>query len=157
MRELLFKAKTKIIAGTYNFGVEDGVWVEGLPCEKAGKWMIRQFERDGGGYADYVGYEVDPETICQYTGEKDKNGEKIFEGNIVKGAGDIGVVIYSGGRFEIDWQDSFDLRTDLEYWCATGRIEIAGNIYDNPELAPNAEVGRDESKAKGDDLPALEL
>ena len=70
MREILFKAKTKMIVGTYNCGKDDGEWVKGyLRCD-CGKWLIYQFEFDR---ADQVAYEVDPETICQYTGFTDNN------------------------------------------------------------------------------------
>lgn len=67
----LFKAKTAQIVGIYNNGVEDGVWVHGsLRCD-VGKYTIFQFETER---ADYVEYEIDPSTICQCTGLKDRNG-----------------------------------------------------------------------------------
>lgn len=62
----LFKAKTAKIVGTYNNDVEDGVWVHGsLRCD-VGKYTIFQFET---ARADYVEYEIDPSTICQYIGK----------------------------------------------------------------------------------------
>ena len=75
MREILFRAKTKMIVGTYNCGKEDGEWVMGCLYHDVGKWIIRQFELDR---ADYVGYEVDPETICQYVDFDDKDGKKLI-------------------------------------------------------------------------------
>ena len=56
----LFRGKAKCIVGTYNFGKEDGEWVEGsLRCD-CGKYTIFQFETDS---ADYIAYEVDPKTL----------------------------------------------------------------------------------------------
>lgn len=71
----LYKAKTAKIVSAYN-NAEDGVWVKGyLRCD-TGKWTIYQFEFDR---ADYVFYEIDPDTICQCTGLKDKNNNLIWE------------------------------------------------------------------------------
>lgn len=78
----LFKAKTAKIVDTYNNDVEDGVWVHGsLRCD-VGKYTIFQFETER---ADYVEYEIDPTTICQCTGMKDKNGKLIWENDILDG------------------------------------------------------------------------
>lgn len=75
----LFKAKTARIVDSFN-NAEDGIWVKGyLKCD-TGKWEISQFEYDR---ADYVWYEVDPSTICQCTGLRDKNGKLIWENDIV--------------------------------------------------------------------------
>lgn len=77
----LFKSKTAKIVDEYNNDVEDGVWVQGsLRCD-VGKYTIFQFETER---ADYVEYEIDPSTICQCTGLKDKNGTLIWENDIVK-------------------------------------------------------------------------
>ncbi len=149
MREILFRAKTKMIVGTYNCGKEDGEWGVGCLYCDVGKWIIRQFELDR---ADYVGYEVDPETVCQYTGLTDKNGRKIFEGDIIskkvsiynlggmKPTGErmlVGAVIwdesssiYPGG-WSIKAKDEHG--NDAVYIFDNG-FKIIGNIFDNPGL-----------------------
>lgn len=94
---------------------------------------------------------VTPETIGQYTGLTDKNGNKIFEGDIVKWShtflGEdrpyhIGRVAYKKAQFVVENRDVFaHCGTCSEpFGCAcrmndTNRdFEVIGNIYDNPEL-----------------------
>ena len=125
-----------MIVSTYNSGKEDGKWVYGLLCEFVGKWTIRQFEYDR---ADYVSYEVDPETVCQYTGLTDKNGNKIFEGDIVKAPflcgvtkkNITGIVEYKKGIFNFKHTKEEYGRQLLGY---VDDIDVIGNIFDNPEL-----------------------
>ena len=142
----LFKAKTARIVDTYN-NAEDGVWVKGSLREDCGKYTIFQFEFDR---ADYVPYEVDPETICQCTGLKDKNGRLIFENDIVKDLfSDTAAPIRYGSYqscfdstkvehvgFYVDWSGKYNknYRKDLGYWIHMVDAELIGNTFDNPEL-----------------------
>lgn len=142
MREILFIGKTKAIAGSpYNNGKPDGEWVKGYLYNDVGCWKIRQFETD---CADYVSYEVDPETVGQYTGMKDINDEKIFEGYIVKfkmfnALGyireRIGVVKYYD---ELPIFYIYANTGDAWDWVQCDNIEVIGNIHDNPELMEGA-------------------
>lgn len=127
MREIEFRGKTtsEVWGGNQ---VEDGTWVYGFYRDKVGLPVISQFETER---CDYVDYEIDRNTLGQYTGLKDKNGKKIFEGDIVKDIlGQIGQIVYKEkySAFVVDkWEVGYAL------WFDKG-IEVIGNIYDNPEL-----------------------
>lgn len=126
----LFKAKTSQIVGTYNNGIKDGVWVRGsLRCD-VGKYTIFQFENER---ADYVEYEIDPSTICQCTGLKDKNGNLIWENDIVKINNSKANMLITFRNFEIicTIPDEKYYKHRLEY---DTEYEVVGNIFDNPEL-----------------------
>lgn len=89
--------------------------------------------------------EVDPATVGQYTGLKDRNGVRIFEGDIFRCKDARGYVrfgtyasAYSSGDthvgFFIEWIVDRMLRIDLAFWTNQREIEVGGNIHDNPEL-----------------------
>src|SRR5690554_2023207 len=80
--------------------------------------------------------EVDPKTIGQFTGLKDKSGQEIYEGDVVKYGDTIHEVVfeqrnntaYFGLTYSPEETRSFGHYQDLQ------QIEIIGNIYENPEL-----------------------
>ena len=139
-REILFRGKRKP-------GEE---WVYGdLIREKDafGEICTRIFQIKGNGL--FRKNEVDPETVCQYTGLTDKNGRKIFEGDICEfSVFDYndhdtqykGIVVYSGSRFML-WKSKeseyygYDGGFDLDWVVSQDdEFKITGNIFDNPEL-----------------------
>ncbi|EKO3230134.1 TPA: YopX family protein [Listeria innocua] len=79
---------------------------------------------------------VDPETVGQYTGLKDKNGKKIFEGDICWEEHNecYGVVKFEDAKFLYLWEN---IAEDL--WEVADGIEICGNIHENLELLEVAE------------------
>lgn len=82
-------------------------------------------------------WEIDPNTVGQYTGLKDKNGREIYEGDIISARGIILTVKYIGGVFfacNVDSNiDKYPLYILCEWENESG-CEIIGNIHNNPEL-----------------------
>ncbi|MCM1329974.1 MAG: YopX family protein [Ruminococcus sp.] len=143
MREILFRAKmmynnVPISSSIY----KKGNWVYGnlIKITAGGVVHAHIYEHSG---------EVDPETVGQFTGLLDKNGNKVFEGDIVHGNvfGDdwIGVIVWInriagfGVRYlhrsePTAWENSSMLRLLTSFPTDEFAAEIVGNIHDNPEL-----------------------
>ena len=118
MREILFRGKTK-----------QGEWVYGLP-------FYTNEIIDGIESKDGKLYYVIPETVGQFTGLTDKNGKKVFEGDIVQqeitwreNQPQTWIVEYEYGGF-IPFAEDPE-QTDF-MWDRP--FEVIGNIHDNPEL-----------------------
>lgn len=120
-REILFKGKRK----------DNGMW-------EYGNLSMRDETRRSKYYIgqNMLGYEVLPETIGQYTGLTDKNGRKIFEGDILKAMGvdgeQIAPVVFRKGFFVLDEKNAF-IRLGVGAFRKR-QLEVIGNIHDNPEL-----------------------
>lgn len=142
MREILFRGKR----------IDNGEWTEGY-------YYKAKYCRTDDELCDYITvphpkeynepssrYIVDPDTVGQYTGLTDKNGKKIFEGDIV-------LVPYIDPIFKCTWNDTSPCEEAIVKYCngvfyveyiesgdkftlsaMDGYMKIVGNIYDNPEL-----------------------
>ena len=121
----LFKAK-----------ICNGEWVAGFLHCKNDKWYISN--KAGSPFA----FEVRPDTICQCTGLKDKNGKLIWENDVV---GFWDTYSTENGQAEMDcigkvvWDDetiSFQVtnRLSAESYEVLDECSVIGNIFDNPEL-----------------------
>lgn len=83
-----------------------------------------------------ITHKVDPSTICQCTGLKDKNGKLIWENDVVKCKVGTAKVIFDRLEWRIEWLENNLWRKDLYYWAVEDiqKTEVIGNIFDNPEL-----------------------
>lgn len=140
MREILFRGKRK----------DNGEWVEGYFCRKYFSELphdrcVIQYKTEctKEWRPDYMVAEVIPETVGQYTGLTDKNGKKLFEGDIVKDSFLLGKVVYATPQDGFDGiagfmvDDVFDgLQNYNGFWH---QVEVIGNIHDNPDLLKGGE------------------
>lgn len=162
MREILFRGKT----------YEEGLWIEGsLIIDERGNYYIGKYieakgersyyctmRRNGKTINRFIGIGfafVIPETVGQFTGLYDKNGKKIFEGDILKGEqypfkDDDGDYNYFAQVTWFDNSPAFGIYTFKNpqsnvRGISTGNtayiedfssedFEVIGNVYDNPEL-----------------------
>ena len=128
MREIIFRGKR----------VDNGEWVYGNYAftDNDGKQHFI-FQNNAFEYA------VIPQTVGQYTGLTDKNGKKIFEGDVVR------YIAQKSGRtilYDVEWQEEmsrFEMKTindgiKIHEWLERSKAnycyEVIGNIHDNPEL-----------------------
>ena len=128
MREILFRGKR----------VDNGEWIEGFYAHSGEKKYILIDNDIAVGYLAMK--EVNPDTIGQYTGLTDKNGSKIFEGDIVKCISKFNVkdmvVIFETTEFHLVDCQRYKNYTECCGYRQFGMMEteVIGNIYDNPEL-----------------------
>ena len=131
MREILFKAKR----------IDNGEWVEGCLVidhsrSNLFEYRLRPVE-SGVLYAP----PINPETICQFTGLTDKNGNKIWENDICDRKEKYPEIVnMSNGDWTLDYSYLFGKELGSCY-CNLGFyvnerkcVEVKGNIFDNPEL-----------------------
>lgn len=135
MREILFKAKR----------IDNGDWVKGLLTIMWGQYHIINPNDEN------TAYPIDTDSLCQYTGLNDKNGNKIWENDIVKQYADCsetGIPLYYFLRVYWD-EDYCEYRFDNEYVLGSSEpisefvdfrddLEVIGNVFDNPELLERA-------------------
>lgn len=135
MREILFRGKRK----------DNGKWVQGfyIHHRNAAHYII---DVQHGGYEDMNGeffvprwYQVDPETVSEFISMTDKNGKRIFEGDIVRHRDNVYVISYitKYSRFAGTMPGCVMAVFNL-FTC-----EVIGNIHDNPELIGEREDNGD--------------
>ena len=129
MREILFRGKAAC-----------GAWVQGdLINRKIWYSEFKVIRAEDSGFDNYIEYEVITETIGQYTGLTDKNGKKIFEGDIVEFDGElcyaVYYIIFVDGCFRIAQNGKYSYTLHNLY----SSLEVIGNIHDHPELLKGGE------------------
>ena len=137
MREIEFRGK-RLDNGEWTYGTGI-VQVEENTYDTNKYEIVQKVNYDELDYfmPSYETKEVNPKTIGQYTGLKDKNGKKIFGGDIVKvfinGKWWIAKVIYEYSGFTIDITNNKELEFGRK-GIIERFTEVIGNIHDNPEL-----------------------
>lgn len=148
MRDILFKAKR----------IDNGEWVEGyyvyhikrticafndkVKAEDEQHVIMQDGFSDWNMPRDTVHYDINPDTLCQYTGLTDKNGKKIWENDIVKPDDTV-----TNEDYIIGWDKEMgafvfcDINTNNSLYVLVAHyiesiqsVEVIGNIFDNPEL-----------------------
>lgn len=121
MREILFRGKDI-----------KGNWHIGLLAHMGNAWYIS----NKAGVA--TAYEVIPSTVGQYTGLTDKNGTRIFEGDILKHRVQGDILVERG---VVEWEEQhgrwvyrLNSMKPTFYLHNPDAFEVIGNIHDNPEL-----------------------
>ena len=137
MREILFrgKATNRIKGRPYRTNYKNGDWVYGLLTDVLNYSGFSEMTNTNG----VSGIDVDPETVGQFTGKKDRNKKRIFDGDICRFLNDDGEYTDSLVYWD-DTQSQWRIRAveyrgtdELDAFYAE-RCEIIGNQWDNPEL-----------------------
>lgn len=112
MRNIIFRGKR----------TDNGEWVFGFPISFAATLTVEGIETWDG-----ERHPVDSSTVGEYTGLLDKNGKRIFEGDVIATATRIPhEVMFTDGEFVID-----GMAVPFKF---AAKLSIIGNIHDNPEL-----------------------
>ena len=123
MREIKFRGKR----------IDNGEWVVGDYSRYSKEKSIIMVD-----LLEQVDSWVWSETVGQYTGLDDKNGVKVFEGDVVRYLNSIesgnGVVIFDTCAFLFNWIDIDETDSLLRHFQCSEELEVIGNIHDNQEL-----------------------
>lgn len=132
MREILFRAKR----------VDNCEWAEGYVFElQPAQYVIcdrKEYDRASTlsvwEFLKYCTHEINPETLCQFTGLMDKNGKRIWENDIVNCGTNLRV---SWHTFKASWVLSKKGWMHNHFFGEAVEpedVEVVGNFFDNPEL-----------------------
>lgn len=143
MREILFRGKTEQDEWVYGSFIPDG-FESVLGVQDYAIGYIKTYgQLNGLKLVKGVMVEVDRETVGQYTGLTDKNGNKIFEGDIVEEKSWLSwrryfIKFYDGAFCHTKLKNDAMPLCDSEFGYALDgecyELEVIGNIHDNPEL-----------------------
>lgn len=151
MREILFKAKR----------IDNGEWVEGCLVIDHSRSNLFEYRMQPVESGVLYAPPIDPETLCQFTGLCDKNGNKIWENDVLMCHGnseDLAKAVFgefgvrdietgsiidkvTGWHYEIIPTDAISRCEPFcwsmpltEYYIDRCEMEVVSNIFDNPEL-----------------------
>lgn len=138
MREILFRGKRK----------DNGEWIKGFYIKATHHWHEHGIHEDwiavdtiqNGGWCNVRGkYAVIPETVGQFTGLYDKNGTKIFEGDIIayKYKTNPYLNTFTIGHCIVEYIETLGVYSpfgDSGLALEANEIEVVGNIHDNPDI-----------------------
>lgn len=132
MREYLFRGRDKNVR-----------WHYGLPMHGVYEKTTTQIQSFEVEPDEFYVHEVDPETVGQFTGLTDKNGRKIFEGDIINFSNPrpfkdfVAEVAFDDGCFYLVNKSRY-FRDYLKCYTCNHVGEVIGNRWDNPELLEGA-------------------
>lgn len=128
IREVIFRGKR----------TDNGEWIYGDLIQNVDCIKIREQEKDINRISK--SFEIVPETVGQYTNFSDKNGKKIFEGDIIQTL----MIEYNPPRqyrkpYQVNYNSDFpsvvvEHYSPFEHFTEKVEYEVIGNIHDNPEL-----------------------
>ena len=145
MREILFKAKAK----NWRERPKEWWWVEGYYAKMGKDDLVRNYIIQNYALAGlsedpemnmcFNDVEIDPETVCQYIGMRDKNGNRIWENDICEMVydGRVNIYVIVWDAEEVDFKGTNGKEkygSNFEYLGCCEEIVKIGNIFDNPEL-----------------------
>jgi uncharacterized phage protein (TIGR01671 family) len=130
-REIIFKAKR----------IDNGEWVEGCLVIDHSRSNLFEYRIQPVESGVLYAPPINPETICQYTGLTDKNGNRIWENDICDRKEPYPEIVK---MYDGDWTLDYSYSCGKDYgycYCNLGfytverkEVEVIGNIFDNPEL-----------------------